>query len=67
MEEKVCEWLQMNIEKSKKGSFVPISIKKLKIKKDVKSLTHLDFFVVSALHNFNNGLKQVKNHPTGID
>lgn len=67
MEEKVCDWLQKNIEKSKKGSFVPVSIKKVKVKNDFKNVTHLDFFVVSALQNFNNGFKKVKNNPAGSD
>jgi len=49
MDERVCDWLQKNVEKSKKGSFVPVSIKKIKPRKEVKTSTHLDFFVVSAL------------------
>eukprot|EP00347_Sterkiella_histriomuscorum_P020411 403337908 len=67
LEEKTCEWLQLNLEKSKTGKFVPVSVKKIKPKKEMRTQLHLDFFVVSALQNYNNAFKQVRNSLTGSD
>jgi hypothetical protein len=55
IEEMLCNWLQKNIEKSKKGSFVPVSIKKIKSRQDQGIETAMDFFVVSSIQNFNKG------------
>ena len=62
LEEKVCEWLQLNLEKSKTGKFVPVSVKKIKTSKVQKAHIHLDFFVVSTLQSYNNAFKQIKNN-----
>ena len=46
---------------------MPISVKKFKNAKKSKVMTHLDFFVVSGLSSFNNGMRDTKGNFLGGD